>query len=222
MRRDDEDDNDVEDADDDSTYVSDRSPPKFPGIVMAAGVIWIAEGILALVNAILSIIAVATKLLGAGAPDLFDIFLMCLLILMSFAFLYGGYRTVKGKATASLVLMYSIVSLLLGFIQTVCGALTSLGGGFLVALLAAGKNAGDDNNADGVNKAKMLANLILIVAVMYLLFGLSLILGGIFGLTGHGSFVKWKNAHSPRYRRRTKPVRRDEENEDEDENERST
>ena len=173
--------------DDDFDDDDDLEPPerpRFPGIVMAAGVIWIAVGVLAMVNGMLSIVLAGANAAGggggggnAGSP--------CCGILIAIAFVSCGYNTVTGKAKDTLG--NSIGSLLLGLIYLAVGI------GF--ALVAAGAFG-------NMNALPIAPEAIIAVAILTGMIGITLEMAGIFGLVGRRAYREWRKVAHPKKRRR--------------------
>jgi len=59
---------DDDDDDDEDLRDEDERPPRFPGIVMAAGVIWIGGGSLALINTMANLALQGANQQAGGAP----------------------------------------------------------------------------------------------------------------------------------------------------------
>jgi hypothetical protein len=202
MRPDNENEDDDEEIDEDFSESTRRGSAKFPGIVMAAGVIWICFGALGMIGSLLGAMAGGMNQQGGAGPNMCS---NCVSGLIAFAFLYCGYQTVTGKAAGTLG--NGIGSLVIGALITLCGTLITVGGG----VLAAG-NFGGGNNAGVPNN--LLGGILAAVGVLYLVFGLTLVLAGVFALMGRNAYRDWKEVNSPRSRRRK---RRNVEVEDQDE-----
>jgi hypothetical protein len=205
MRPDNENEDDDEEIDEDFSEATRRGSAKFPGIVMAAGVIWICFGVLGMTGALLGAIAGGMNQPGGGGANMCS---NCVSGLIAFAFLYCGYQTVTGKAAGTLG--NGIGSLVIGALITLCGTIITVGGG----VIAAG-NFGGGNNAGLPNN--LLGGVLAAVGVLYLVFGLTLVLAGVFALMGRNAYRDWKEVNSPRSRRRKRRVEvEDEDDEDED------
>ena len=195
VRHDDDYDED-DDVDDDELVEPER--PHFPGIVRAAGVIWIAVGVIALMNAALSLAMAGANAAGgggggkAGSP--------CCGFAIAIAFLVCGYQTVTGKAKDTLG--NSIGSMVFGSLQ------------LLVALFCAlvGAGAIGNQNAQALPFPK---EAMIVVALVVAAMGSLLELAGIFGLMGRRSYREWRKAAFPKRRRQTRR-RRDDDDEDDD------
>jgi hypothetical protein len=191
---------DDDDDDDEDLRDEDESPPRFPGIVMAAGVIWIGGGSLALISAMGNL-----ALLGAnqganqqagGAPG--AIGGGCCSGLVGIAFLVCGFQTVTGKSSDTLG--NGIGSLVLGLLALLIAAGTVFGGFVLLG----------NQNAPG----QALAAGIIVAAGLFGLCGAALILAGILALVGRSAYREWRLAYAPRPRRRRRRRPRDDDDDD--------
>lgn len=187
-------------TDDNDDYDDDDEPaerPRIPGIVMAAGVIWIGVGMLGIVNTALSLMMVGANAAGggggganAGSP--------CCGIFIAIAFLMVGYQTVTGKAKDTLG--NSIGSIILGSIQI----LLAIG----IALLGAGVFGNANIN-------RMAPEVLLVTGIIVGVMGLTLVTAGILALMGRRAYREWRRAAHPEKRRR-RPERRRDDDEDDD------
>lgn len=185
--------------DDDEYEDDDEEPeaeerPRFPGIVMAAGVIWIAVGSLAFINGILSVVmAGANAANGGGGANAGS---PCCGIIIAIAFISCGYQTVTGKAKDTLG--NSIGSMVMGLIYLAVGI------GF--ALIGAGVFG-------NVNALPIAPEAIIVVAILTGLMGTAHEAAGVFALIGRRAYREWREVAHPKKRRR---IRRRDDDEDED------
>jgi hypothetical protein len=192
----DEDDYDDEDDLEDDRRASGR--PSFPGIVRAAGIIWIGVGAIGLINTIATL-ALAGANQGPGGPSN-----VCCGAGIAIAFLLVGFQTVKG--TAKDTLGNAIGSIALGLLQLGLAAVIGLGG----AILGANAGANPGANANGLPAA-----VLVVTAVIVGLMGATLILAGILALMGRARYREWRQAHFPSSRSRRR--RRDYDDDDDEE-----
>jgi hypothetical protein len=192
------DDDDYEDEDDlDDRRASGR--PSFPGIVRAAGIIWIGVGGLELLNAVAN--AVMAGMNQNQNPG--SVGGVCCAGGIGIAFLVCGIQTVTGKATDTLG--NAIGSLALGLLLLGLGVLVGFGG----AILGANPNA--NANANGLP-----AVVFVILGVITSVLGLTLILAGVLALMGRARYKEWRQANFPSSRSRRRRPRDDDEDEDEE------
>ena len=163
---------DYDDRDDDRY---DDRPAPFPGIVMAAGVIWICVGCLSLIN------MMATFALGGANPQAGNQGVGnapgqnpaagCCAGLVGIAFLVCGYQTVRGKSKDTLG--NGIGSIVFGLLQLAVAAAIGLGGAML------GQNP---------NPQAPPPEMMIIIAVFVGASGCTLILAGTLALVGRGAY----------------------------------
>lgn len=181
---------DEADPDDDD---APAGPVPFPGIVRAAGIIWICVGALELVNAALTLVLAGVNQNPGGASG------VCCSGGVGIAFLMCGMQTVTGKAKDTLG--NGIGSIALGVLLLGAGVLIGFGGAFL------GANPGANQNGPP-------PELFIIIGAITAVLGLTLILAGTLALVGRSRYREWREARSPRSRR---PRRRRVEDDEEDE-----
>lgn len=182
-----------DESDDEADFRDDRGPddlPSFPGIVRAAGIIWIGVGALGLINTVLALAMAGAQGPGGPAPG-------CCGGAIALAFLVCGYQTVTGKAADTRG--NGIGSIVLGLLQVLIAAAIGFGG------LLAGGNAGGRGNAPP-------PEVLIVTAVLVAVMGMTLIAAGVFALLGRTRYREWRKAQSPRSRCRPRP--RDEEDEE--------
>ena len=167
-----------------------REVPPIPGIVRAAGIIWVGYGALGLFSTILSfVVEVGAKAGNAGANNPGgNASSPCCGIAIACAFAYCGLQTLKGESKDTLG--NSIGSLILGSLQLLAGV--------VLVVLGAGGIAGNLPIDPGV---------IFLIAAIAGFFGCMLVLAGILGLIGRSAYREWREIARPRKRRRR---RRDE------------
>jgi hypothetical protein len=202
-----DDEDDYDDDDDDRPSRRTRRTANFPAIVMVAGIIWIGMGSLNLIGTVVNLAQIGVN---GGMPKQPPVANqpaanpqaaqaggycgVCLSGLIGLAFVIGGYQTVTGKGSDPIG--YAIGSLAFGFLQLACGVVIAVAGN---ALPGANPLAGTFG---------------IILGVVLLLFGLTLVLAGIFALMGRAAYKEWREANSPRARRRRERREWDEEDEE--------
>lgn len=177
---------------DDSEEFDDRDrnrtrSPRFPGTVMASGIIWIGFGTLNLLGTMLIFANVAAN---PGARPTAP----CCAGGIGIAFLVCGLQTVLGKASDTLG--NSIGSLVFGLIYMLLAAGVAAFGGAVV---------GKQNAA---NDAEMLFLVIFLGSI-----GFTLEVAALLGFMGRTAYRDWREAAAPR-RGRRQPRRRDEDDAD--------
>jgi hypothetical protein len=177
----------------------DDSEPKFPGSVMAAGVMWIGIGGLAFLAMIADIVMAGMRAGqqpngGGGAGS------GCCAGLMGIAFLVFGIPAVSGKASEVLVIIGGIIAALLGLLYAGLGVMLLAGAAFM--------------NRGGKNIIP--PELFLIMGVIAGAFGGLMILSSVLAFMGRSRYRDWKEYHAPRRYRRRRRERRDEDDDYED------
>jgi hypothetical protein len=180
-----------DDSDDFEDEPYDRGRVPFPGVVKAAGVIWIGVGSLSLIN-MMATFALAGQNPGAANPAS-----GCCPGLIGLAFLVCGYQTVTGKATDTLG--NGVGSMVLGLLQLGIAALVGLGGALL------GQNG-------GAQAPQALPPVVFLVIAGFVgVLGATLVLAGVLALSGRSAYREWRRENAPQRARR--PRRRDERDE---------
>lgn len=196
---------------DDPDYSDDRGgdryddrPPRdpglarFPGVVTAAGIIWLGAGSLSLLNA-MATFALQGQGAGAGTPGG-----GCCPGIIGIAFLVCGYQTVTGQASDTRG--NAIGSLLLGLLQVLAG--------FAIAFAGV---LGGGNGGQGAVPQEVL----LIVGGVVGLLGGTLMTAGVLALAGRSQYRRWREENVTSPRRRGRPRREErEEPDDRDDDER--
>ena len=185
--------------DDDEYEDDDEEPeaeerPRLPGVVKAAGWIWIGIGCLHLFSAVLTVVMMYTKgggriggsLAGGLCPSV-----------LGFAFLWCGRQSLSGKAQDTLG--NAIGSLVLGSLQL---------GLAMIALVVASTGQVVRNR-----QLNLTTDLVLIISFMSF-FGTLLIVAGVFALIGRRAYSEWREVAHPKKRRRRPSRRRDADDED--------
>jgi hypothetical protein len=180
----------------------DRGSVPFPGIVKAAGIIWIGVGALSIINMMVTFAMIGANgprgnAAGANAGGA-NPATPCCAGLVGIAFLVCGHQTVTGKAKDTLG--NGVGSMILGSLQLLGAAAIGVGG------VLAGQNGGQQGPPAGM---------MLVIAGMVGVMGCILILAGILALAGRSAYREWRyeNALQPRRRRQR---REDDEEEDND------
>jgi len=195
------------DEPDDYDEADDRGAAPFPGIVKAAGIIWICVGALSIINMMATFAMIggngaggnaAGANAGAGNAEGPNPAAPCCAGLVGIAFLVCGHQTVTGKAKDTLG--NGVGSMILGSLQMLAAAAIGFGG------VLAGQNPGQP----GIRRELMLG-----IAVMVGALGGTLVLAGILALAGRSAYREWRYENAPQPRRRRR--RREEEEEDEHE-----
>lgn len=175
-------DNDDNDDDYDHDDARDGDPP-FPGVVRAAGVIWIVLSAFLLFSSCLSYFVFPVLLRvgnGDDRPDKFapsggEVCGFWLGIGIAVAFLVFGIQTVRGAARDTIA--GGILSLVVGLLYVVAGG--------MVLLL-------NEQLGQGV----------IVVGLLTVTLGLVCLLPGVLGLVGRTRYREWRLENDPRRRRR--------------------
>lgn len=185
--------------DDDDYDDADRPPPRgrpaFPGVVMAAGIMWIGFGAMALLVMVSNFVMTAVNPNAAPARGA-DLCCACGIGVVGAAFLYCGIRTVTGKGVDPFGT--SIGSLVVGLACLAFAALAVFAGVI-----------------QGGNLRGLPEEVIILAAAGYAVFGLVLILAGTFGVIGRSQYLWWRTENGRRRYRRRRDDDEDEEYEDE-------
>lgn len=192
--------------DDDDDY--DEPSPRFPSVVMTAGIIWILIGSLSLLGAmssILIILSMPQQRVGAGS-DVLTWGVVCSGA-VGLAFAICGFQTVQGKSSDTIG--NGIGSLILGILALFCAIAMAFGG------LAQFGNQNAKQPVAGQQAAAGAAGL-MVTAMIVGLWALTLILAGTLALVGRSDYLEWREANAPRPRRHRRRRRRYEDEEDDD------
>jgi DNA-directed RNA polymerase subunit M/transcription elongation factor TFIIS len=176
-----------EDEDDEEARPTRQS---MPGIVKAAGIIWIVYGTIGTLNTAISLVlAAGQNANGQNGPGANPGSPFCGLAI-AFAFAYCGFQTVTGKAKDTLG--NSIGSLLLGGLQLLVG---------IVLIVLSGGGIGDKLQID-----KDMAG---IIGALVCLMGIMLVSAGVMGLIGRQGYKDWYKSNRGSGRRRSRRRRDD-------------
>jgi hypothetical protein len=179
---------DEEEDEDDEDAVPARQT--MPGIVKAAGIIWMVYGTIGTLNTVLSfVLAAGQNANGQNGPGANPGSPFCGLAI-AFAFAYCGFQTVTGKAKDTLG--NSIGSLLLGGLQLLVG---------IVLIVLSGGGIADKLQID-----KDMAG---IIGALVCLMGIMLVSAGVMGLIGRQAYKDWYRRNRQGSGRRRSRRRRD-------------
>lgn len=171
-----------------------REPPRVPGLVRAAGILWITYGSLGLLSTIAGFVMQAGQAAGqaaGGNQPGNNPASPCCSIVITIAFLYVGIQSVQG--TAKDTLGNAIGSLILGMLQFSAGVFFVLVG------------------LEVVQVAMFVREAALAVGGFLLLMSSALLLAGIMALMGRSAYREYREiAHPRKKRRRPRPDEDDE------------
>lgn len=173
---------------------ADQLPPRFPGAVLAAGIIWVVFGVLGLINTVATLAIAGAKAGAGGNPNTGGV---CCGGAIAIAFLVCGYQTLTGKAKDTRG--NGIGSVLLGILYLLIA-------GGLAFFLGGGANAANQGqNAGNQGQNPFPQEVVFIIVAVVALFGVTLIVAGGLALAGRTQYLEWRRANAPSARRRREP-----------------